>query len=131
MILRIELLPSFTTLAKTTVRFRVDNFLAVMNINRSPERDSFVSTSITNRIDCGCAGENRVVWFGPWAAVSITDPELIKEIMSKNYVFQKASGNPMRKMLARGVATYETEKWAKHRKLINPAFHLQKLKVHD
>lgn len=88
-------------------------------------------TSITTRIDCGCAGENSLVWFGPRPAVTITDPEMIKEIMSKNYVFQKASGNPMAKMLARGVATYETEKWAKHRKLINPAFHLEKLKVHD
>ncbi|KAH6780685.1 cytochrome P450 [Perilla frutescens var. hirtella] len=73
-------------------------------------------------------GENSFVWFGPRPAVNITNPEMIREIMSKNYVFQKASGNPMARMLARGVATYETDKWAKHRKLINPAFHLDKLK---
>lgn len=73
-------------------------------------------------------GENCILWFGPRAAVIIQDPEIIREVMSKNNIFQKPSGNPITKMLARGVGTYETDKWAKHRKLINPAFHLDKLK---
>ncbi|XP_057792348.1 cytochrome P450 CYP72A219-like isoform X1 [Salvia miltiorrhiza] len=73
-------------------------------------------------------GENSFSWFGPKLAVNITDPEIIREITSKNYVFQKPSGNPFRKMLAKGIATYETDKWAKHRKLVNPAFHVDKLK---
>lgn len=59
----------------------------------------------------------------------ITDPELIREILSKSYIYQKIQGNPITKLLAQGLASYETEKWAKHRRIINPAFHLDKLKV--
>nr|AJD25170.1 cytochrome P450 CYP72A329 [Salvia miltiorrhiza] len=77
---------------------------------------------------CKRYGEKSFTWFGPKPAINITEPEMIREITSKNYVFLKPTGNPFGKMLAKGVALYETDKWAKHRKLINPAFHVQKLK---
>lgn len=32
-------------------------------------------------------------------------------------------------MLHNGVGSHEGEKWARHRRIINPAFHLEKLKV--
>ncbi|KAL0443795.1 UNVERIFIED_CONTAM: cytochrome [Sesamum latifolium] len=73
-------------------------------------------------------GEQSFLWFGPRPAVIVLDPEIIREILSKSYIFQKLSGNPITRMLARGIATYETDKWAKHRRLINPAFHVEKLK---
>ncbi|XP_073123463.1 cytochrome P450 72A225-like [Henckelia pumila] len=72
-------------------------------------------------------GKNCFLWFGPTPTALISDPELIKEVLSKSYVFQKPK-SPLEKLLAQGVATYESEKWAKHRRLINPAFHLEKLK---
>ncbi|KAL8046829.1 hypothetical protein ABFX02_08G199300 [Erythranthe guttata] len=72
-------------------------------------------------------GEKCILWFGPKPAVLVTDTELIREILSKSYVFQKNS-NPLGRQLARGVATYETDKWAKHRRLINPAFQPDKIK---
>ncbi|KAL8512589.1 hypothetical protein ACS0TY_018906 [Phlomoides rotata] len=73
-------------------------------------------------------GENCFLWFGPRAAVIMLDPEIIREVMSKSYIFQKPSGTVFTRMLARGVGTYETAKWAKHRRLITPAFHLDKVK---
>ena len=37
--------------------------------------------------------------------------------------------NPLTKLLARGVADAEADQWVKHRKIINPAFHVEKFKV--
>ncbi|XP_022848654.1 cytochrome P450 CYP72A219-like isoform X4 [Olea europaea var. sylvestris] len=73
-------------------------------------------------------GENSLLWFGPRPAALITNPVIIREILSKSYIFQKPPSPPIAKLLVQGLATYETDKWAKHRRLINPAFHLEKLK---
>ncbi|KAI8552357.1 hypothetical protein RHMOL_Rhmol06G0260300 [Rhododendron molle] len=61
--------------------------------------------------------------------VNITDPKLIKEIFSNTEVFQKPVMNPLGKFLVTGILTYNGEKWATHRSLVNPAFHLEKLKL--
>ncbi|KAL0399682.1 UNVERIFIED_CONTAM: cytochrome [Sesamum radiatum] len=59
--------------------------------------------------------------------VLISNTENVREILSKSNVFQKPY-NPIGHLLARGIASYETNKWAKHRRLLNPAFHIQKVK---
>ncbi|RHN74761.1 putative 11-oxo-beta-amyrin 30-oxidase [Medicago truncatula] len=74
-------------------------------------------------------GKSSFVWFGPTPRVTITDPELVKEIFNKIYDFQKPNSNPLVRILATGLITHEGEKWSKHRKIINPAFHLEKLKM--
>lgn len=66
---------------------------------------------------------------GPTPRVTITDPQLIKEIFSNIEVFQKPVTNPLGKFLLTGLQTYDGEKWATHRSLVNPAFHLEKLKI--
>ncbi|KAM7503162.1 hypothetical protein LguiB_002066 [Lonicera macranthoides] len=73
-------------------------------------------------------GKNFFIWFGSVPRVHIKEPELIREILNKYQIFQKPKPNPLMKLFVDGLASHEEEKWAKHRKIINPAFHVEKLK---
>ncbi|KAM7479717.1 hypothetical protein LguiA_027930 [Lonicera macranthoides] len=53
------------------------------------------------------------------------DPTLINEILTKNNIFKKTAPN----LDVTGLYNYGDEKWAKHRKIVTPAFYLYKLKV--
>ncbi|KAL7143514.1 hypothetical protein ABFS83_08G195900 [Erythranthe nasuta] len=72
-------------------------------------------------------GNNSFFWFGPWPKLNIVDPDLIKEILKRYDVFEKPLPETG-KVISGGIALLEGEKWSKHRKIINPAFHLHKLK---
>ncbi|KEH38478.1 putative 11-oxo-beta-amyrin 30-oxidase [Medicago truncatula] len=74
-------------------------------------------------------GKNSFMWFGPTPRVNISDPELIKYVLNKIYDFQKPNASPLVRLLANGLVNLEGEKWSKHRKLINPAFNIEKLKI--
>ncbi|XP_027341689.1 cytochrome P450 72A68-like [Abrus precatorius] len=74
-------------------------------------------------------GKNSFIWSGPTPKVILLDPELIKDVFNKMYDFQKPQSNPLAKLLAAGLVSYEGEKWSKHRRIINPAFNLEKLKI--
>ncbi|KAL1821350.1 hypothetical protein ACET3Z_016219 [Daucus carota] len=74
-------------------------------------------------------GKKSFVWLGPKPLVYITDPDLIKEVLNKIFTFQKPSGNPLTKLIGDGLVTAEGDKWTQHRKIMKPAFHLEKLKV--
>ncbi|KAI3519043.1 hypothetical protein L1887_08019 [Cichorium endivia] len=73
-------------------------------------------------------GKNFIIWMGWKPTVSIMDPDLIKDVFVKSNDFQKLEPNPVSKFIATGLVAYEGDQWAKHRKLINPAFHMEKLK---
>lgn len=77
------------------------------------------------------AGKNSFMWFGPTPRLLITDPELIKEVLTTIYKFKKEKQNPIARMFSNGLGIIEGDRWAQHRKLLNPAFHLHKLKVLD
>jgi len=69
-------------------------------------------------------------WFGPIPRVMIPDPELVKEVLSNKFGhFGKQRNTRIGKLLANGVVNHDGEKWEKHRRILNPAFHQKKLKV--
>lgn len=69
-------------------------------------------------------------WVGTTPRLIIMDTEMMKEILSnKQCHFNKPPLNPLILILTKGLASLEGEKWAKHRRIINPAFHLERLKV--
>ncbi|CAK9325298.1 unnamed protein product [Citrullus colocynthis] len=73
-------------------------------------------------------GKNSFMWLGPIPRVHIMDPEQLKIVFSLINDFQKPTINPFARLLADGILNHEGPKWVKHRKIINPAFHLEKLK---
>ncbi|KAF6139224.1 hypothetical protein GIB67_040371 [Kingdonia uniflora] len=57
------------------------------------------------------------------------DPKVMKEMLSDKFSnFEKPPVNPLFFALTRSLTSLEGEKWAKHKRIINPAFHLDKLK---
>ncbi|XP_047329541.1 cytochrome P450 CYP72A219-like [Impatiens glandulifera] len=74
-------------------------------------------------------GRKSFMWFGHIPRVHILEPELAREVLSKNFNYLKPQTNPLVRILVTGLVTYELDKWVKHRKIINPAFHMEKLKL--
>nr|AIL49061.1 secologanin synthase [Nothapodytes nimmoniana] len=76
-------------------------------------------------------GKNSFMWVGRIPRVHITEPEQIREVLTKYYRFQKNhhSFDPITKHLLTGIGSLEGEPWAKHRRVINAAFHFEKLKL--
>jgi len=95
-----------------------------MNLSHdiAPRVLPFVHRTVKNH------GKNCFEWIGPTPRVNISNPEDLKDIFAKYMDFQKPKSNPYVKLIAAGLANHEDEKWVKHRRIINPAFHLQKLK---
>jgi len=76
-----------------------------------------------------CVGKSTFLWEGRIPKVIITDPEQIKPVFNKMQDFTKPKFNSLAKFLFVGLVSYDGDEWAKHRKIINPAFHIDKLRV--
>ncbi|URD97620.1 Secologanin synthase [Musa troglodytarum] len=75
-------------------------------------------------------GKIFFTWFGPVPRVMIMDPELVREILSNKFGhFERATLIPLGRALVTGLISYHGGKWAKHRRILNPAFHVEKLKL--
>ncbi|XP_048543667.1 cytochrome P450 CYP72A219-like [Triticum urartu] len=75
-------------------------------------------------------GKVALTWFGPEPRVVVSDPRLFREILSdKQGQFGKQrSILRIERLLANGLTTHQGDKWVAHRRIINHAFHLEKLK---
>ncbi|KAK4342256.1 hypothetical protein RND71_038072 [Anisodus tanguticus] len=74
-------------------------------------------------------GKIAFTWFGPRPVVFINDAEIVKEIFSKPYNFLKPENYHIIKLLIKGLAASNKDIWSRHRKIINPAFHIEKIKI--
>ena len=80
------------------------------------------------------AGETFLYWFGMQPRICISDPEFAKQILSNKFGFYvKPSSRPSVQTLVgnKGLVLISGLDWVKHRRIINPAFPLDKLKVRN
>nr|CAB3473664.1 unnamed protein product [Digitaria exilis] len=74
-------------------------------------------------------GKISMIWEGPTPSVILSDPKLVREVLANKSDYGKHElPSNFVKLIGKGLLTHEGEKWAVHRKIINPAFHLEKLK---
>ncbi|CAK9329571.1 unnamed protein product [Citrullus colocynthis] len=76
-------------------------------------------------------GSTFLIWFGPIVRVAVSDPDMIREIFTTNSPFyEKNEAHPLVKQLeGNGLLTLKGQKWALHRKLISPTFHMDNLRL--
>ncbi|TYH12483.1 hypothetical protein ES288_A06G070600v1 [Gossypium darwinii] len=76
-------------------------------------------------------GATFIVWFGPTVRLTVSDPDIIREIFtSKSELYEKNEAHPLIKQLeGDGLLSLKGEKWAHHRKIISPTFHMENLKL--
>ncbi|KAK9149715.1 hypothetical protein Scep_008472 [Stephania cephalantha] len=76
-------------------------------------------------------GATFLVWFGPTPRLTVSDPDLIREIFtSRSEFYEKNESHPLvRQLEGDGLLSLKGEKWAHHRKIITPTFHMDNLKL--
>ncbi|KAG9451183.1 hypothetical protein H6P81_011148 [Aristolochia fimbriata] len=75
-------------------------------------------------------GETFLFWFGTQPRLSIVDPEMIKEVLSTKFGFYTIDKQPpsVDALLGNGLLSIGGLDWVRHRRALNPAFNIDKLK---
>ncbi|PWZ29951.1 Cytochrome P450 72A14 [Zea mays] len=74
-------------------------------------------------------GKTSMSWFGSTPRVTIVDPALAKDVLSSKFGhLEKLNFPALAKVMGDGLASHEGARWAKHRRILGPAFQLEKLK---
>ncbi|XP_008795121.2 cytochrome P450 734A1 [Phoenix dactylifera] len=75
-------------------------------------------------------GRTLVFWFGPQPRLAIAEPELVRAVLTDSTGrFEKVGFNPVAKQLfGDGLPGLKGRKWARHRRVIAPAFNMERVK---
>ncbi|KAK8933582.1 Cytochrome P450 734A6 [Platanthera zijinensis] len=76
-------------------------------------------------------GSAFLLWFGTTPRLAVADPELIRNIfVTQAALFERYNAHPLiRQLEGEGLVNLHGSKWALHRKLISPVFHIDNLKL--
>ncbi|KAL9232037.1 hypothetical protein vseg_007186 [Gypsophila vaccaria] len=76
-------------------------------------------------------GGMHLIWFGTTPRLTVSNPELIRNIFSTNAnSYEKYESHPLvKKLEGNGLVSLNGDQWAHRRKTISPFFHLENLKL--
>ncbi|KAL6615622.1 hypothetical protein ACP70R_037892 [Stipagrostis hirtigluma subsp. patula] len=75
-------------------------------------------------------GKVSISWFGPTPKVTIVDPNVARDLLSNKFGHMRKQKFPaLKHLFSEGLATHQGPKWVKHRRILSPAFHMEKLKL--
>lgn len=76
------------------------------------------------------AGPKHLIWFGTKARLTISEPELIREVLvTRAEHFDRYEAHPLIcQFEGYGLSNLHGDPWARHRRVLAPAFHSENLK---
>ncbi|KAL8126831.1 hypothetical protein AgCh_013940 [Apium graveolens] len=108
-----------------------ENMSMLMATRSNPIPISHDVPSRTNPFLCKLVrdyGKRTFLWAGPTPWIVIMNPEMVKEVLNNFLKYPKLVAHPIFNIFIQGLISLNGSEWALHRRLLNPAFHTEKLK---
>ena len=76
-------------------------------------------------------GRTFLYWFGARPTLCVADVNVVKQVLSdRSGLYPKSIGNPhIARLLGKGLVLTDGDDWKRHRKVVHPAFNMDKLKM--